>query len=117
MHTQCAAGERLGGNLTPFGRQNGISPSGCAPAAREGGEKYTICKYARREQKKTTKPPVPTFAGCQQADPGPFWVGGCSLLYEMFSSAGAICILSLAPVSSKEGESSLRDQLPFKINY
>lgn len=44
-------------------------------------------------------------------------VGGCSLLYEMFGSAGAICILSLAPVSSKEGESSLRDQLPLRINY
>lgn len=41
----------------------------------------------------------------------------CSRLYEMFGSGGAICILSLAPVSSEEGESSLRDQLSFEINY
>lgn len=40
-----------------------------------------------------------------------------SRLYEMFGSGGAICILSLAPVSSEEGESSLRDQLSFEINY
>lgn len=74
-------------------------------------------KKKTNQQTKKKPTPVPTFAGCRKADPGPFWVGGCSLLYEMFSSAGAICILSLAPVSSKEGESSLRDQLPFKINY
>lgn len=116
MRSRRAAGERLGGNLTPFGRQNGISPAGCAPAAREGGEKETVCKYARRERQKIKEPwclPSPGAAGRS----GALWVAGCSLLYEMFGSAGAICILSLAPVSSKEGESSLRDQLPFKINY
>lgn len=87
------------------------------PQQGRGEKNIPFANMHAENKKKPTKPPVPTFAGCQQADPGPFWVSGCSLLYEMFSSAGAICILSLAPVSSKEGESSLRDQLPFKINY
>lgn len=86
--------------------------------ARKKSQRSTQRTTEKKKKKKiATKAPVPTFAGGQRADPGAVRVGGCSLLYEMFGSAGAICILSLAPVSSKEGESSLRDQLPLRINY
>lgn len=88
---------------------------------REGRARKKNPKDPRREQQRkkeiSIKARVPTFAGGQRTDPGAAGVGGCSLLYEMFGSAGAICILSLAPVSSKEGESSLRDRLPLRINY
>lgn len=69
MHTRRAGGERLGGNLTPFGRQNGISPSGCAPAAREGENRINHWQmHTQRTERRAPQKPrcLPLLGGSRQ---------------------------------------------------
>lgn len=73
----------------------------CAPAVRGGPD------HLQTRTQRTKNHPSAYLWWVQAADPELAGVGGCSRLYEMFGLAGAICILSLAPVSSEEGESSL----------